>query len=65
MNSISYLSANGWAYSYDRPERVWRATKDGKEINQYHKSELLWVLDHIDELPNIEQYCTLQKVPPL
>ena len=35
--------------SYDRKKRVWRAYKNGIEIaNQYHRSELVWILEHMD-----------------
>lgn len=40
-----------WVYTYDRPNRVWRALylPDGEEINQYHKSELLFLMSHRDD----------------
>ena len=58
---------NGWSYSYDPRVGVWRATRNGEELNAWTKTELIWVMDHIDipHLQPITQFCRLRQVDPL
>lgn len=56
----------GWIYSYDRKHRVWRAfySGDDVEINQYHKAELLFLMDHRNDKVTWDS-STLTQVPVL
>jgi hypothetical protein len=52
-----------WTYYYDRASRVWRGFRNGvEEVNQYHREELLWVIDHIDQ-PLLKDTYTARQVP--
>ena len=48
----SHELIGGWEVFWDVSARVWRAIRDADEVNQYHKEELLWIIERIDDTEN-------------